>query len=148
MQALSVAYSNTTAPAYDYAALDDAFPHVDPGLKPYGSRVLVQIRTPKTRSAGGIILHPETRETDLWNTQVARVISLGPLAFCNRDTGRPWIEGEWCKPGTYVRVPKYGGDRWWVSIAGRDERAMFTLFNDLDLIGEITCDPLSVIAFI
>lgn len=135
-------------PAFNYSGLDEAFPSVDPGLKPFGSRVLVQIRTPKTKSAGGIILHSDTRETDLWNTQVARVIALGPCAFCNRDTLAQWPEGPWCVPGAFVRVPKYGGDRWWVPVPGRNEQAMFVLFNDLDLIGEVTCDPLSVVAFI
>ena len=28
----------------------EAFPVVDPGVEPYGSRVLVQIRTPKKKS--------------------------------------------------------------------------------------------------
>lgn len=135
-------------PTFAYNGLDEAFPTVDPGLKPFGSRVLVQIRTPKTRSAGGIILHQETRDTEIWNTQVAKVIAVGPGAFRNRDTLQLWPEGEWCVPGKFVRVAKYGGDRWEVQVPGKQERAMFCLFNDLDLIGEVTCDPLSVIAFI
>jgi co-chaperonin GroES (HSP10) len=133
---------------FAYGGLEEAFPKADPGIKPFGSRVLVQIRTPKSKSAGGIILHQETRETDLWNTQVAKVIALGPVAFHNRDTLQPWPEGNWCQPGLFVRVPKYGGDRFYADVAGQTERALFVLFNDLDLIGEVTCDPLSVIAFI
>ena len=35
-------------------ALVEAFPAVDAGVQPFGSRVLVQIRTPKTTTAGGI----------------------------------------------------------------------------------------------
>lgn len=135
-------------PLFAYSGLDEAFPSADPGIKPYGSRVLVQIRTPKSRSAGGIILHQETRETDLWNTQVAKVIALGPVAFHNRETLQPWPEGAWCQPGQFVRVPKYGGDRFYADVADKSDRALFVLFNDLDLIGEVTCDPLSVIAFI
>lgn len=135
-------------PQFAYSELDDAFPKSEPGVKPYGSRVLVQIRTPKTKSAGGIILHNETRETDLWNTQVAKVIALGPVAFHNRDTLKVWPEGIWCQPGIFVRVPKYGGDRFHADVPGSNERALFALFNDLDVIGEVTCDPLSVIAYI
>jgi co-chaperonin GroES (HSP10) len=135
-------------PAFNYAGLDEAFPSVDPGLEPFGSRVLVQMRTPKKRSAGGILLPPETREIEAPNTQVAKVIAVGPLAFSNRDTGNLWVEGAWCRATEFVRVPKYGGDRWEVSIPGSDERALFVLFNDLDIIGRITCDPLSVIAYI
>lgn len=129
--------------------LAEAFPSVDPGLVPYGNRLLVQIRTPKRVSKGGIILHEETRETELWNTQVAKVVSLGPVAFKNRDTLENWPEGDWCQPGEFVRVPKYGGDRWEVPIPGRkEERALFVIFKDLDIIGRVTTDPLSVLAFI
>ena len=39
------------------SALEEAFPSVEPGLIPFGSRVLVQIRSAKKTSAGGIILH-------------------------------------------------------------------------------------------
>ena len=127
----------------------EAFPVVDPGVEPYGSRVLVQIRTPKKKSKGGIILTAETVETDKWNVQTAKVIALGPLAFKNRDTGKAWVEGEWCKPGDFVRAPKYGGDRWQVPIPGNEtEEAMFVIFNDLDVVGRVTGNPLEIKAFI
>ncbi len=134
-------------------ALAEAFPAVDAGVQPFGSRVLVQIRTPKTMTSGGIILHSESRDTEKWNTQVAKVVSVGPLAFKNRNTKDPWPEGEWCKEGDFVRVPKYGGDRWEVPLQKRgadgfSESAMFVIFNDLDIIGQVTGDPLAIKAFI
>lgn len=125
-----------------------AFPEVDPEMIPYGSRVLVQLRTPRTVSDGGIAIPHEARETEKWNTQVAKVIMLGPVAFKNRDTLEPWKEGEWCQAGKFVRVPKYGGDRWEVDVPGRQDPSLFIVFNDLDLIGEFTGDPLKVKAFI
>ena len=128
-------------------ALAEAFPEVHPGVQPFGSRILVQIRTPRKVSRGGIILSAETQDTEKWNTQVAKVISVGPLAFKNRDTQNPWPEGEWCKPGDFVRVPKYGGDRWEVPFTKNDS-AMFVIFNDLDVIGQVIGDPLTVKAFI
>lgn len=129
--------------------LDEAFPVADPGVKPYGSRVLVQIRTPKKKSKGGIILTNETVETDKWNVQTAKVVAIGPLAFKNRDTMKEWAEGAWCEAGEFVRVPKYGGDRWQVPIPGNEaEEAMFVIFNDLDIIGKVTGDPLAIKAFI
>lgn len=128
-------------------ALAEAFPAVDAGVQPFGSRVLVQIRTPRKVTRGGIILSTETKDTEKWNTQVAKVISVGPLAFKNRNTQESWPEGDWCKPGDFVRVPKYGGDRWEVPIS-RDDSAMFVIFNDLDIIGQVTGDPLTVKAFI
>jgi len=127
--------------------LDQAFPEVNAGILPFGSRVLVQIRRPQLKSAGGIILHDETKETEKWNTQVARVQSLGPLAFKNRDTMKPWPEGDWCEPGQFVRVPKYGGDRWEVKMEDGGS-ALFVIFNDLDIVGLVTTNPLEIKAFI
>lgn len=128
-------------------ALATAFPAVDAGIQPFGSRVLVQIRTPKKKSDGGIIIDINTQDTEKWNTQVAKVIAVGPLAFKNRNTMESWPEGDWCRPGDYVRVAKYGGDRWEVPLDNK-ESALFVIFNDLDIIGRITVDPLTVKAFI
>ncbi len=128
-------------------ALREAFPPADPGITPFGSRVLVQIRTPKTKTASGIIIDNGSRDTEKWNTQVARVVSVGALAFKNRNSMEPWPEGSWCGPGDYVRVPKYGGDRWEVPLAN-GESALFVIFNDLDIIGQVTGDPLAIRAFI
>ena len=125
----------------------EAFPEADPGVIPFGSRVLVQIRTPKTKTKGGIILTRDTVDTEKWTTQVAKVVSVGPLAFKNRNTQEAWPEGEWCKAGDFVRVPKYGGDRWEVPV-NKNDSAMFVIFNDLDVIGQVTGDPLAVKAFI
>jgi hypothetical protein len=37
-----------------------------------------------------------------------------------------------------VRVPKYGGDRWWVDVPGsEDGKALFVLFDDLVMKGRI-----------
>jgi co-chaperonin GroES (HSP10) len=126
----------------------EAFPAVDAGIQPFGSRVLIQIRTPKKVSRGGIILDTGTQDTEKWNTQVGKVISLGPLAFKNRNDMTPWPEGDWCTVGEFVRVAKYGGDRWEVKVPDSDESAMFVIFNDLDIIGQVTGDPLAIKAFI
>ena len=140
--------------ALDYDNVDQAFPEVEPGLKPFGSRVLVQKRSPRTRLKSGLIVPDETQETEFWNTQVAKVIALGPVAFKNRDTLEAWPEDAWCKEGAYVRIPKYGGDKWFVKVSEEEaertgvEKTCFVLFNDLDLIGEITCDPMDVIAYL
>ena len=130
-------------------ALAEAFPAVEAGIQPFGSRVLIQIRTPKKKSAGGIILDiAGSNDTEKWNTQVGKVVAVGPLAFKNRDTMASWPEGAWCNAGDYVRVAKYGGDRWEVKIPNTDDSAMFVIFNDLDIIGQVTGDPLAIRAFI
>lgn len=124
-----------------YDSLDQAFPEADPGLVPVGSDILVQMRTPRRVSAGGIALPEEARDTDMWNTQVAKVIALGPVCFRNRDTLQPWPEGAWTRVGEYIRVPKYGGDRWWMDVLDpekhHDSKALFCLFRDTDIKGRV-----------
>ena len=128
-------------------AMKEAFPAVEAGIRPFGSRVLVQIRTPKKKSSVGIILSNDTQDTEKWNTQIAKVISLGPLSFKNRNTMDSWPEGDWCTVGEFVRVAKYGGDRWEVTTPN-GEVALFVIFNDLDILGQVLGDPLAIKAFI
>ena len=134
------------------AELAWAFPSVEPGAKPLGGRILVQLRrTKKKATSAGIILVEETKETEKWNNMVARVIEIGPLAFRNRDTMQPWPEGSWCVVGDYIRVPKWGGDRWEVKVPGDDDLedpALFMVLNDHEVIAKVTGDPLAMRAFI
>lgn len=126
-----------------------AFPSVDPGAKPLGGRVLVQLRrTKKTVTSAGIILVEETKETEKWNNMVAKVIENGPLAFKKRDSMEPWPEGSWCEPGDYIRVPKWGGDRWEVEVGDDEEKALFMILNDHEIIAKVTGDPLQMRAFV
>ncbi len=131
------------------AALREAFPAVDPGAVPVGGRILVQWRqVRKTVTNSGIVLVEETKETEKWNTQVAKVIAVGPLAFKKRDTLEPWPEGNWVQVGDFVRMPKWGGDRWEVPFGEHDEHALFSIFNDHEVIAKVTGDPLKVKAFL
>lgn len=134
----------------DYSLLEEAFPEIDPGVQPFGSRVVVQFRTAKQKTKGNIYLPNEVREAEKWNAQVAKVIAIGPLAFKSRTDQAPWPEGAWAAPGDFVRVPKHGGDKWEVKIPGREagEEAIFAVLNDLDLIGKVLGDPLAMKAFI
>lgn len=137
--------------ASNEAAMQEAFPAVDPGAVPVGGRVLVQWRQArKTVTSSGIVLIEETKETEKWNNQVAKVISLGPLAFKKRDSLEPWPEGNWIEVGDYVRMPKWGGDRWEVPYGDKSlgEIALFSIFNDHEVIAKVTGDPLNVKAFL
>jgi co-chaperonin GroES (HSP10) len=144
--------SETTQPEASYeAALQEAFPAVEPGAMPVGGRILVQWRaTRKTVTSSGIVLVEETKETEKWNNQVAKVIAIGPLAFKKRDTLEPWPEGNWIEVGDYVRMPKWGGDRWEVPYGDPSlgESALFSVFNDHEVIAKVTMDPLKVKAFL
>jgi len=135
--------------AGDAAEIAWAFPSVDPGAKPLGARVLVQLRRTKQKAtSAGIILVEETRENEKWNNMVARVIEIGPLAFKKRDTMEPWPEGSWCEVGDYIRVPKWGGDRWEAEVGSDEEKALFMILNDHEIIAKVTGNPLQMRAFV
>lgn len=144
--------SESSTVACNYAELAWAFPSVDPGAKPLGGRILVQLRrTKKKATSAGIILVEETKETEKWQNMVAKVIEIGPLAFKHRDTMQAWPEGSWCEVGEYIRVPKWGGDRWEVKVPGEDDLedpALFMVLNDHEVIAKLTGDPLAMKAFI
>lgn len=137
--------------ASNEAALQEAFPAVNPGAVPVGGRILVQWRaTPKKVTSSGIVLVEETKETEKWNNQVAKVIAMGPLAFKKRDSLESWPEGNWVEVGDYVRMPKWGGDRWEVPYGDPElgETALFSVFNDHEVIAKVTGDPMKVKAFL
>jgi co-chaperonin GroES (HSP10) len=138
--------------ASDDADIAWAFPSVEPGAKPLGGRILVQLRRTKKKTTGsGIILVEETKEAEKWNNMVAKVVEVGPLAFKNRDTMQSWPEGSWCVAGDYIRVPKWGGDRWEVKVPEEDnleDPALFMILNDHEIIAKVTCSPLEMRSFI
>ena len=77
---------------------------------------------------------------------IGKVVAIGPLAFKNRDTMQPWAEGAWAELGEFVRVPRWGGDRWERKVPGADaneEPVLFMTINDHELIARVTDNPLS-----
>ncbi len=127
--------------------LEEAFPDVDPNYEPLGHLVLLQVQVAKKTVGKDIQFHlpDEVRAIIQANTQVAKVLSWGPLAFCNRNTGQPWPEGAWVAKGDYIRIPKHGGDRWEIPYQGGV--VPFVVLRDLDLGGKVP-RPLEVIAFV
>jgi len=113
---------------------------------------LVQLRrTKKKMTASGIILAEETRETEKWANMVAKVLAIGPLAYRNRDTMASWPEGSWVKVGDFIRVPKWGGDRWEVPVPGEDkneDKALFMVLNDHEVISKVKGDPLAMAEYV
>jgi len=126
-----------------------AFPEVKPGQAPFGGRVIIQLRRIKKR-AGRIIIVDETKENEKWNNMIGKVVAVGPLAFKNRDTMQPWAEGSWAEIGDYVRVPRWGGDRWERPVPNEDgeDPVLFMTINDHELIARVTDDPLSFKAYV
>jgi co-chaperonin GroES (HSP10) len=118
----------------DFETLDEAFPACDPGITPLGARVLLQLKSVKKASKGGIILVDETRETERVQSMVAKVLALGPIAFKNRDTLSEWGEGLWCAVGDYVRVPRWSGDRFTIPNPNDpDDEISIQVLNDFEL---------------
>ena len=135
----------------DEQELKWAFPDVSPGQKPFGGRVVVQLRRIKKTTASKIILVAETKETEKWQNMIGRVVEIGPLAFKNRETMESWPEGSWASVGDYVRVPKWGGDRWEREVPneeGNEDPVLFMTINDHELIVRVTDDPLSFKAYV
>jgi len=134
----------------DAKELDWAFPEVEPGMQPYGGRIIIQLRRVKKRK-GMIYLVEETKENEKWNNMIGKVIAIGPLAFKNRDTMTSWPEGSWANVGDFVRVPRWGGDRWEIkdpTDEQGEDPVLFMTINDHELIARVTANPLSFKAFV
>jgi len=118
----------------------EMFPEIDPEFAPFGHRVVVQVRRVVSKTSSGIILAQETKDTESYNNTIGKLIAVGPLAFKNRGTGEPWPEGVWAKIGDFVKVSRYGGDRWTVDLRDGLEPISLVIFSDSDLIGAYTGD--------
>jgi co-chaperonin GroES (HSP10) len=130
--------------------LDWAFPNVASGMEPFGGRIIVQLRRIKKKSER-IVLVQETKENEKWNNMIGKVIAVGPLAYKNRDTMQSWPEGSWAQAGDYVRVPKWGGDRWEIKVPSGnddDDPVLFMTLNDHELIAKVVANPLSFKAYV
>lgn len=82
---------------------------------------------------------------------IGKVIAVGPLAYKNRDTMQSWPEGSWAQVGDYVRVPKWGGDRWEIKVPSGnddDDPVLFMTLNDHELIAKVVANPLSFKAYV
>lgn len=124
------------------AAMRSALPDVDPGIVPVGYLMLCQLIGMKHVTSGGILLPGTVRDESKYRVQTALVRAMGPVAFHKRDTMEPWPEGPWCTVGSFVRIPIYGGDRF--KVANGDDDVVFVMIKDLDVIGVVTGDPLTV----
>lgn len=108
------------------------FPQIDPGATPCGNQVMIQLRT-VPKKVGSIVLVEETKAFNQGNTQVARIVKMGKIAFHDRTSGEEWKEGAWANVGDIVLAPRYGGFRFEVPIPNTDDEAIFAIINDYDI---------------
>jgi hypothetical protein len=53
----------------------------------------------------------------------------------------------WVKPGDFIRCPRWGGDR--IEVAVKDgDPIIFVIFNDHEIIGQVTGNPLAMKSYI
>jgi hypothetical protein len=112
--------------------IKDHFPEVDSGARPTGNQILIQLRT-VPKKVGSIVLVHETTDFNKGNTQVARVVKAGPIAFHDRTSGEQWKEGAWAQVGDIVLAPRFGGFRFEVPVPGTEDEAIFAIINDYDI---------------
>lgn len=116
--------------------IEGSFPTLNPGVKPFGSRILVQLKIAATKTEGGLEIGDSATQTEFDNTKVARVVAIGPGAFRSRETLELWPEGEWCQVGTFVRIPLHTNSQNSWTIPHGDHRVGFAMIDDLQLLGE------------
>lgn len=124
----------------------EAFPDIDCQHTPYGDRVIFQLRSPQSKTKGGIILTEDSSDVQKWNEQVARVVSLGANSFHFQIDLTPWPEGPWFGLGDFVRVPMYGSERWEVEKDG--QKAIFVIRRCHEVIAKIHGNPLEVKTYV
>lgn len=112
--------------------IQEHFPNVEPGANPVGAQILVQLRTVKSK-VGMIYLPDETKDFNNGNTQIGRVVKMGQIAFRNRETGELWTEGAWAQVGDIVVMPRWGGFRFEVPIPDTDDKAIFCVYDDVNV---------------
>lgn len=132
----------------EHKDLDELFPKVELDFEPFGHRVVVQVRRVVNKTSSGIILAKESKETEAYNNIIGKVLAVGPLAFKKRTTGETWPEGVWSVVGDFVRIPRYGGDRWVYDMNDGLDPIHIVLFSDADLLGKYTGDVRKVRAHI
>lgn len=127
-------------PVIKPSSASEAWPDVPVTERPTSYRVLVQMKRAATVSKGGLYLPDETVDADKLFDVYGKVRAIGPAAFADLVSGRPFAEAPWFQPGDIVRVPVHGGVR--VRPRGLpDEFAdiEFRYYNDRDVIAVV--DP-------
>ena len=104
---------------------------------PSGWRLLVLPFSPREKTKGGILIAQESLDKLRIATNCGYVISMGPLAYHDREK---FPTGPWCKKGDWVIFARYAGSR--LPIEGGEVR----ILNDDEILGTLK-DPESVLHY-
>lgn len=75
-------------------------------LQAAGTKIAVQIYVREEKTKGGIIVPEGTRQRDVLDSPVGRVVAVGKDAY-----KEGYVEGPYCKPGDWVIYPRYNAAR-------------------------------------
>jgi co-chaperonin GroES (HSP10) len=116
--------------------ITDPIEQPDPDVLPSlpGFHVLVRPVSVKSLTKGGIIIPDSTKEDMAYLTTIGKVLSLGDLAYGDRDK---FPKGSWCKEGDYVCYGKHTGTKLFYKgvrlILLFDDQIMLRVENPADL---------------
>lgn len=103
--------------------------------KPTGWRILILPYKGSGKTKGGVLIADETIERNTLATVVGYVLSVGPLAYEDKEK---FPTGPWCKKGDWVMIGRYAGTRF------RIEGGEVRIINDDEVIATIL-DPADVL---
>lgn len=119
-------------------------------MKPMFWNVLIEVRKPEERSAGGIVLQDEIKEKDMLLCPVGKVIAVGPMAFKTKTAGGHdySVHAQDVVPGTWVLVNRKVG----LPIKLRDRETgqdrWLQMVNDYEILTPLTEEEASsVVAY-
>ena len=116
--------------------ITDPIEQPDPDVLPSlpGFHVLIRPVSVKSLTKGGIIIPDSTKEDMSYLTTIGKVLSLGDLAYGDRDK---FPKGSWCKEGDYVCYGKHTGTKLFYKgvrlILLFDDQIMLRVENPADL---------------
>jgi hypothetical protein len=126
------------------AEMKQAFPDVPlPYGVPFGYLALLQLRMPRDK-VGSFFMPDDVKDIEQYRTQSALVRACAPMAFHDRQNGKPWSEGAWYKPGDFIRCPMYGGDRFDIELGVGGQKVTFMFIKDADAVAPVVGDPLTI----
>lgn len=106
--------------------------------RPTGWRVLVMPHQAAAQTKGGVFVPDEVRSRETVATVVARVLSVGPLAY--KDPAKFGPDATpWCREGDWVCIGRYAGSRF------RSGGAEVRILNDDEIIATVS-DPADIVS--